>query len=187
MCQTETFNQVDKYKGHLREHAKLTIYKCTFCDKSFSDSSNFSKHKKIHGVSYLQCDLCHRKFNSKKMITQHMDHHNKTLPVQCNYCHKMFHFQSMLNKHIRCVHKQQECSKIRCRFCEDIFKCLKDKWDHEWEVHNVRKMIIDCLICGSQYRKYSELKRHCLDEHEVVVQPFKKFLKKRHLRKVSFD
>ncbi|KOB74752.1 putative ZNF91L, partial [Operophtera brumata] len=183
VCQTEVFSKVDKYKAHLREHAKLTIYKCTFCDKSFSDSSNFSKHKKIHGVSYFQCDLCYRKFNSKKMITQHIDHHNKTTPVQCAYCHRTFHFQSMLNKHIRSMHKTQEGSKCHCRFCDVAFNSLKDKWNHEWEVHNVRSRIIDCLICGSQFRKYAELKRHCLNEHEMDIQPAKKMTKKRRMKR----
>lgn len=187
VCQTETFNKVDKYKTHLREHAKLTIYKCTFCDKAFSDSSNFSKHKKIHGTSFLRCDLCNRKFHSKKMIAQHIEQHNRTSPVQCSHCDKIFHFESMLNKHVRCAHRKEETLKFRCRFCDDIFKSLKEKWEHEWCVHNVRKMIVDCLICGSQYRKYSDLKRHCFDEHNMEIPPAKKLLKKRYSRLVSFD
>ncbi|XP_045451786.1 zinc finger protein 85-like [Melitaea cinxia] len=178
VCQAETFTKVDRYKAHLREHAKLTLYKCTFCDKSFSDSSNFSKHKKIHGTTFFQCDLCQRKFNSKKMITQHMEYHNNNSPIPCFYCDKEFHFPSMLNKHIKCAHTR-EMSRFRCRFCHDYFKTLKEKWDHEWKIHNVRKMIVDCLICGSKFRKYSELKRHCNDVHDMEIPPAKKLLKKR--------
>ncbi|CAG9135537.1 unnamed protein product [Plutella xylostella] len=179
VCQADTFTKIDKYKAHLREHAKLTLYKCTFCDKSFSDSSNFSKHKKIHGVSYLQCDLCQRKFNSKKMITQHMEYHNNNAPISCEYCHKVFHFESMLNKHIKCAHTKEMSNRFRCRFCHVYFKSLKEKWDHEWAVHNVRKMIVDCLICGFKFRKYSELKRHCLKSHNMDIPPAKKLLKKK--------
>ncbi|XP_060804329.1 zinc finger protein 665-like [Amyelois transitella] len=177
VCQAETFSKIDRYKAHLREHAKLTLYKCTFCDKSFSDSSNFSKHKKIHGTTYLQCDLCQRKFNSKKMITQHMEYHNRNTPVKCKFCNKIFHFESMLNKHIKCAHTRELSNRFKCRFCNDYFKTLKEKWDHEWSIHNVRKMIVDCLICGSKFRKYSELKRHCLDFHDMNIPPAKKLLK----------
>ncbi|XP_045499758.1 PR domain zinc finger protein 5-like [Colias croceus] len=177
VCQAETFTKVDKYKAHLREHAKLTLYKCTFCDKSFSDSSNFSKHKKIHGTMFLQCDLCQRKFHSKKMIAQHMEYHNKNTPIPCFYCDRSFYFESMLNKHIRSYHSK-ESTRFRCRFCSDYFGSLKDKWDHEWKIHNVRKIIVDCLLCGSKFRKYSELKRHCNDQHSMEIPPAKLLNKK---------
>lgn len=172
-----SFNFVDKYKAHLREHAKLTIYKCTFCNKSFSDSSNFSKHKKIHGAIYFQCDICQRKFNSKKMLIRHMEYHNANNPIPCMYCDKEFHFESMLNKHIKSAHTKEICSKFRCRFCFYYYKTLKEKWDHEWIVHNVRKMVVDCLICDSKFRKYAELKRHCSDKHRIEIPPAKRLLK----------
>ncbi|KAG6462037.1 zinc finger protein 678 [Manduca sexta] len=176
VCQAETFTRIDRYKAHLREHAKLTLYKCTFCDKSFSDSSNFSKHKKIHGTTYFQCDLCLRKFNSKKMITQHMEYHNKHSPMKCKYCGKLYHFESMLNKHIKCTHAKELYTKFKCRFCHEYYKTLKEKWDHEWTIHNVRKMVVDCLVCGMKFRKYSELKRHCYDDHDMEIPPAKKLM-----------
>nr|CAB3507544.1 unnamed protein product [Spodoptera littoralis] len=185
ICQEKVFTKIDRYKAHLREHAKLTLYKCTFCDKSFSDSSNFSKHKKIHGTTYFQCDLCQRKFNSKKMITQHMEYHNNTNPIQCQYCDKVFHFESMLNKHIRCSHTKMSTTKFRCRFCRNYFKSLKEKWDHEWTVHNVRKAIVDCLLCGSRFRKYAELKRHCTDEHDTAIPQAKRLLRWKMKRKMQ--
>ncbi|CAK1583067.1 unnamed protein product [Parnassius mnemosyne] len=175
VCRTETFSKVDRYKAHLRVHAKLTLYQCTFCNKSFSDSSNFSKHKKIHGTSYFQCDLCQRKFNSKKMITQHMEYHNNNSPIPCFYCDKEFHFESMLNKHIKCAHTKEMSTRFRCRFCHQYFKTLREKWDHEWTIHNVRKIIADCLLCGSKFRKYSELKRHCNSVHDIEIPPAKNF------------
>ncbi|XP_039757034.1 zinc finger protein 708-like [Pararge aegeria] len=178
VCQAHTFSRIDRYKAHLREHAKLTIYKCIFCDKSFSDSSNFSKHKKIHGTTFFQCDLCQRKFNSKKTLTQHMEYHNKNTPLMCCYCERQFHFPSILKRHIKIAHIRENLSRSKCRFCERCFKTLKEKWDHEWTVHNVRKMIVDCLICGSKFRKYSELKRHCKEFHEMEIPPARRLLKK---------
>lgn len=180
VCHFEHFTKLDKYKAHLREHAKLTLYKCTFCDKSFSDSSNFSKHKKIHGESYLKCDLCHRKFNSKKMIALHMEYHRNNKPVKCRHCSRVFHFESMLKKHVKNAHHDSPLSKFRCSFCDEIFKSLREKWDHEWDVHNVRKLIVDCLICGRKFRKYSQLKRHCTDEHNLEIPAAKKLLMKRY-------
>lgn len=107
-----------------------------------------------------------------------MEYHNNNSPISCFYCDKEFHFRSMLNKHIKCAHTR-EIVKFRCRFCQEYFKTLKDKWDHEWRVHNVRKMIVDCLICGSKFRKYSELKKHCTLAHDMEIPPAKKLLRKR--------
>ncbi|XP_068632186.1 zinc finger protein 93-like [Battus philenor] len=178
VCQAKVFNKTDKYKEHLREHAKLTLYQCTSCNKSFSDSSNFSKHKKIHGSKYFQCDLCQRKFNSKKMIILHMDYHNKNSPLLCLYCDREFYFKSMLNKHVKYAHAKEASTRFRCRFCHGYYKTLKEKWDHEWQVHRVRKIVADCSMCDSKFRKYSELKRHCSIMHDLHIPPAKKLYKK---------
>ncbi|CAK1542890.1 unnamed protein product [Leptosia nina] len=168
ICKLESFCRTDKYKAHLREHAKLTIYKCTHCDKSFSDSSNFSKHKKLHGEMYFQCDLCSRRFKTKKALVVHIARHDANPPVPCNYCGKLFHFMSMLKKHIKNTH-YKEAFGVSCKFCPEKLRSLKDKWDHEWKVHNVRKTIADCALCKEKFRKYSELKRHCLVKHSYEI------------------
>lgn len=168
VCEKAVFTDFSSYKDHLRKHAKLTIYRCTICNKSFSDSSNFSKHKKIHGVSYFQCDMCSRRFHSKKMIAQHMDYHNQHKPITCKYCGKIYHFQSNLNKHIKAAHSKISY-KFRCRYCERLLQSVKEKWDHEWHVHNVRKVFADCEICDAKFRKYSELKQHCKKYHSFEI------------------
>ncbi|XP_022112855.2 zinc finger protein 791 [Pieris rapae] len=167
ICRVATFSRVDTYKAHLREHAKLTIYKCLLCDKSFSDSSNFSKHKKLHGQSHYECDLCKRKFNSKKTISIHMELHFKTPPLSCSRCNKKFHFPSTLNKHLKNQHKRNY--RVNCRFCATTFKSWKEKWDHEWHAHNARNTILDCLVCDMKFRKYVELKRHCIETHRMMI------------------
>lgn len=169
VCSKDVFSRVDKYKAHLRYHAKLTEYKCLTCDKSFSDSSNFSKHKKVHGSTYLQCDMCNRKFNSKKTIAQHMEYHKRTAPRSCQYCDKIFHFESTLKKHIKFNHNLERASKFRCKFCNKYFSSLKLKWDHDWDTHKIRKHIADCHLCDEKFRKYSDLKRHCLDVHDLGI------------------
>lgn len=177
VCFKVTFPSIDKYKAHLREHAKLTLYQCRYCDKSFSDSSNFSKHKKVHGHKYYQCETCKRKFNSKKMIAQHMEYHLKNSPFPCPYCDKICHFQSTLNKHIKFAHCKTPQTRYHCKFCDTHFSALKGKWDHEWRVHNLRKTVNDCTECDSKFRKFMELKRHCSVEHGIDLPTLKNYLK----------
>ncbi|XP_069364941.1 zinc finger protein 883-like [Maniola hyperantus] len=66
ICQSQTFSRMAEYKAHLREHAKLTMYKCTSCAKTFSYSSILSKRKRHGANQRFQCDICLRKFNCKK-------------------------------------------------------------------------------------------------------------------------
>nr|XP_034833035.1 PR domain zinc finger protein 5-like [Maniola hyperantus] len=182
VCQSQTFSRIDEYKAHLREHAKLTTYKCTVCGKTFSDSSNFSKHKKVHGNQHFQCDICLRKFNTKKTLIAHIEYHNANRPIKCYYCNKKYHFQSALNKHIKFVH-EQIVPRYKCTICDDFLSTVKEKWEHEWLVHQVRKVVVDCLICGAKFRKYSELKRHCQLTHKVEIPPARRLLRKRDDRK----
>ncbi|KAJ0176306.1 hypothetical protein K1T71_008480 [Dendrolimus kikuchii] len=134
VCNKAVFSKVDRYKAHLREHAKLTLYQCTLCDKSFSDSSNFSKHKKIHAAKYYQCDTCLKKFQTKKMITKHMDYHNNNPPESCDICGKLLYSNSLFKKHMK-NHKGVRTTMQQCSFCPEYFNSSKYKLDHEWNVH----------------------------------------------------
>lgn len=105
-----------------------------------------------------------------------MQYHKENTPLPCRYCDKTFHFESMLNKHIKSTHNKAAGTRFRCNFCQAYYKTLKEKWDHEWYIHNVRKVKIDCGICSRKFRKYAELKRHCLDNHDLEIPPAKMFL-----------
>lgn len=73
ICQfcLEPLQTSDSFKLHMTTHAYLKRHHCELCSKTFSDSSNYSKHKKIHNLLVLICDLCSKKFASKKMLIQH--------------------------------------------------------------------------------------------------------------------
>lgn len=165
ICGLGSFRQVDKFKAHLREHAKLTLYKCKFCHRAFGDSSNYSKHKKVHGNKFLQCDLCRRKFNTKRMLISHMEYHRGHPPTRCAYCDKQFYFQSSFRKHVKISHQGKANVTYRCEFCGGRFGSVKLKWEHQWEAHGMRKVRADCGLCGARFRKVSLLRAHSLREH----------------------
>lgn len=162
------FKQVDKFKKHLREHAHLTLYQCDICDRAFGDSSNFSKHKKVHGVSFLKCTICSRKFNTKRMMVMHMEYHRHNQPKTCNYCKKLFHFDSNLRKHIKIAHLAKGKMTYRCEECGERFNSVKLKWEHQWDIHQMRKVDADCHICNAQFRKVSLLRAHLIKEHATL-------------------
>ncbi|CAG9577594.1 unnamed protein product [Danaus chrysippus] len=154
------FNKTDIYKRHMREHGSLPLYKCELCDKTFSDSSNFSKHKKVHNLHVVICDVCKKKFTCKNILVKHMELHKIVKPISCDCCSRVFHSQSMYRKH------RLGKSRFKCPACQQMFNKLKDKWDHMWLEHKERKYIADCPICKKSFRKYADVKVHIRREHD---------------------
>ncbi|KAJ8706614.1 hypothetical protein PYW07_012692 [Mythimna separata] len=162
------FEYSDKYKKHMRDHASLPVYKCELCDRTFSDSSNFTKHKKVHNLEVIVCDLCGKKFQSKLSLEKHIEKHRNTTPIRCDICNKIFYFESSYRRHVRSYH-EKPATEFRCVICGDRFRCLKEKWDHMWEVHEERKQKADCPICHKSFRKYSDVRAHAKSEHMMAV------------------
>ncbi|XP_045456226.1 uncharacterized protein LOC123666062 [Melitaea cinxia] len=166
VCMLNTFKHYyffcvnSSYKRHMRDHASLPVYICEICDKTFSDSSNFCKHKKVHNLAVLICDICKKKFNNKMTLIKHIEMHQLIEPINCKTCKKVFYTPSSYNKHLK-----GNRSRFKCIICNTVYYSLKDKWDHMWQVHKERKYEADCPLCDKSFRKFQEVKQHLRRDH----------------------
>ncbi|CAH2065188.1 unnamed protein product, partial [Iphiclides podalirius] len=154
-----------EWKEHMREHASLPAYKCDLCSKSFSDSSNYSKHRKVHNLFSFICDHCGGKYRAKRSLIEHLKLHEKE-PLLCKVCGMPFVTQSRLRKHQRSRHKVAPHS-YPCMICRRRFRSVKQKWEHMWLKHQKRQYKADCPICNKAFRRRQDVKSHLKVVHKV--------------------
>lgn len=109
------------YAKHLKRASSLN--KCSKCDKSFSERSNFLRHSKRCGKSkdfmnsllrYL-CGHCEFKGYTKQNLANHIQ--TKHLPRNlnlnnCNKCHKNFSDRSGLKRHLKICGKSKNFKNL---------------------------------------------------------------------------
>lgn len=117
-------------------HEGRRDFKCTFCQKGFSEKVGRDDHERIHtGEKPYRCDLCDKSFRAKAMLCSHKRYHSKRLEsfrFQCVHCPKKFHFQSALASHMR---KHTGERQYICTICSRGFYRRIDLVKHVMRYH----------------------------------------------------
>ncbi|XP_013162868.1 PREDICTED: uncharacterized protein LOC106114280 [Papilio xuthus] len=163
MCNVD-IRELPAWRQHMRDHAQLKVYRCSLCPKKFCDSSNYSKHRKVHNQHKYICDLCGGKFCAKSSIIKHLAVHEPMNPMSCTECNKTLCSEYALKRHMRVRHSMYQ---FACPVCKRKFGTCKQRWDHMWNKHKIRKFVADCPICNKQYRRIIDVKNHMKSEHGI--------------------
>ena len=115
-CNTE-FDTLSEMMSHSKNtHKKDGYLSC--CGKNFKNRRDIRVHAMEHKdpLKFLVCDLCNKRFKSKK----NMDHHKRTThvaeedrPYGCDRCPKRFCLLSMLKNHM-IFHEEK---RYKCTTC----------------------------------------------------------------------
>ncbi|CAG9772573.1 unnamed protein product [Ceutorhynchus assimilis] len=90
---------------HLRSHydkepgVSVGQYKCDICSMSFKKKDSLINHSAIHSMVNLKCVICNTKFESAKMVKDHITTHLLELPYPCEKCDYSFDTHKQLVEH----------------------------------------------------------------------------------------
>jgi KRAB domain-containing zinc finger protein len=131
-CETYFLSGHEGYlKAHINAvHKKLNIFRCEYCNSSFSQKLHLDDHKKRSHFNKkpsqnFLCSECEASFENKEHLGDHMNYnHLKIKTYKCKKCHLSFSQTVQLKQHVNNDHLYP------CRKCKVYFS----KWD-QLETH----------------------------------------------------
>ncbi|XP_052818211.1 endothelial zinc finger protein induced by tumor necrosis factor alpha-like [Mya arenaria] len=161
VCSAE-FDDLLKYKSHIRNSHLPRKHKCQFCPCSFSQTKNLRFHEKwSHSEKQFRCDKCECKFYTNYQLKKHTEkkHVDTRGTWACEVCQKVFNDKRYLSNHMR-IHTDPQI----CEVCGKAFNCRGQLKQHLDTVH-VDDPPFKCEICEQAFHLSSRLKRHMRTIH----------------------
>ncbi|XP_034230328.1 uncharacterized protein LOC117639064 isoform X2 [Thrips palmi] len=125
----------------------------------------FTPHQLLHHMQNThniqnpnECFVCHKLFSNGSESNNHMKqvHHFERPDVTCEACFKVFDSESDKN-----IHRTRHSERLNCKWCSEPFPC---EYLLNYHLRNcsLRRIDLDCHICGCQFRSSHILQLHSL-------------------------
>ncbi|XP_057688139.1 zinc finger protein 287-like [Corythoichthys intestinalis] len=109
----------DRFKADMTSCAGDKQWKCSQCDKIFTNKSSLKRHVSTHtGEKPFACSVCRRCFTQKGHLRTHMRVHTGEKPYSCTFCGKSFSVRLNLIRHSR-THTGEKA--FSCSVCDEQF------------------------------------------------------------------
>jgi len=136
-----TFDSVPSARDHLKEAHGIDMnddfIQCQECKKTFRADRISSYKKHLLAGHLTKCDVCGKKFASKRHISRHKLQKHSTNgnngKVKCNVCDQVLSSRSSLQQHML-LHFPKR--KYRCQECGQQFTQAAGLSGHMRRVHN---------------------------------------------------
>jgi KRAB domain-containing zinc finger protein len=150
-------------QSHMNVHRDVSKpFKCQYCIARFATAEFHLDHERIHrGETPFACDVCEKKFPSKKCLWRHYKAHTK--PFQCHECGKRFSRKKNWETHQR-IHTNER--PYGCKYCNRTFK-QKTEMEFHQLLHTKEKKF-KCGICGFADNKLKVMREHMAINHTEV-------------------
>jgi len=171
------------YKRHLKKHQTPFDYKCSGCDKTFSESWLLNRHiKEVHNSlpkDTYSCSKCNQTFKFKSYLNRHLqsDNCSKKKVYTCIICNTSFSFPSKLKRHMQQKHASNARKKLDFKLDTDTASAKlpvvsNDQSDSQSEkdlTANPTPLIGEvytCLKCDKSFSSNLFLNGHMIRKHD---------------------
>ncbi|XP_065368017.1 uncharacterized protein LOC135960613 [Calliphora vicina] len=172
LCSKSFFNSTGLML-HLKRHRKELDFICEVCGKGFIHQAYLNEHMEKHTGAKVTCNICNLKLRKCSLMR-----HLRTVHVACEgtiettFRAKNHNYKRLLRPmpYYKRTKKPKENlpRQYVCKICKIPFDRLKFLKDHNVQFHSdVEKW--PCKVCGSEFRRKHNLKRHYREKHKLHV------------------
>ncbi|XP_069089499.1 zinc finger protein 777-like isoform X4 [Pleurodeles waltl] len=145
-----------------RTHASDVLYKCSECEKSFSNAYKLKIHQRIHtGERPYKCPACEKTFIKDSHLKVHIRMHTGERPYKCKMCGKGFTKSYHLKVHVM-IHTGEKPHK--CLECGKSFSVNSRLTAHQ-RTHSGERPYFSASKSGQASRRRQTLKGHLKTNH----------------------
>ncbi|KAL5020490.1 hypothetical protein ScPMuIL_003382 [Solemya velum] len=191
ICHLECNNDTELLSHMTKAHTGEDPYKCSICDRSFTQYNNLRRHLRVHNGNSFKCTMCDQEFSEIFYLEMHMGSHTGERIYKCGICNMPFHNKGELNFHIlthpkESLHTCSECGKSFSKACilrqhkkkhsgERPYKCdvCEKSFVHRHHLtlhmrsHSGPKPFI-CNLCGKSFAQSGHLNQHQQTSHSEI-------------------
>uniref|UniRef100_A0A6J0VAK6 Zinc finger protein 341 isoform X1 n=2 Tax=Pogona vitticeps TaxID=103695 RepID=A0A6J0VAK6_9SAUR len=169
----QTFQKLDSFLEHIKNHQEELSYRCHLCSKDFPSLYELGVHQYSHSLlpqhspkkdmAVYKCVKCVNKYSTPEALEHHLQTATHNFP--CPHCQKVFPCERYLRRHLP---THGGGGKFRCQICKKFFRREHYLKLHA-HIHSGEKPF-KCSVCDSAFNRKDKLKRHML-----IHEPFKKY------------
>ncbi|XP_053692032.1 zinc finger protein 425-like [Sabethes cyaneus] len=150
-----------------KSNRKGQLPKCCACYEQFETDELMRKHAEaVHfpesqttvsdNDNQFACDVCNRRYKTKRILLDHKSKPYRTKQYQCSQCGRIFRDKCALSDHERCHQGERP---FVCTVCSKSF-AIKDSFRKHVRSHTIEEDRFKCEICGKGFKTKGNLKDH---------------------------
>nr|XP_033816305.1 zinc finger protein 708-like isoform X2 [Geotrypetes seraphini] len=155
---------ISKKREHQANLKRAKLFKCSVCDKGFTQGINLRIHETIHTESKTyECSECNKSFNQREQLRIHERVHIGGKPYTCSECGKSFSQKGKLIIH-EIIHTGE--NPYTCSDCSKRFNRKDSLIIHKRILHgncermHTGKKLYKCSECDKSYNRKDNLRDH---------------------------
>ncbi|XP_048480221.1 zinc finger protein 90 [Plutella xylostella] len=158
----------------LRKHrAACTVFKCDFCDKSFTHRTSKYSHMDLHHkpLPEVECQICKKRFKNKYAIKSHLQKHRKESRGALYYCAACgvdYRTAILFRQHFYRNMRPGAQHRNECFHCDIRFQTPKRLQEHISTTH-MKRGVYKCSHCFKSYMQKKALELHVTTKHSREV------------------